>query len=147
MQCTAAAKGHKGKIFRVKSPFDAHEPNGASHTAVCNFQDGFGGVHCCEAQWVANMFVNCAARGLYIQALKLPTNWVIRVNPSQENIGVCHRRSCVAKAIGHWSRVAPGALWTDIEQAALVHPSDRSAARADRGYLNHRIAHDHSKIN
>jgi hypothetical protein len=42
--------------------------------------------------------------------------------------------------------VEPALSGADVQQAALVDPGDGAAARADRGDLDHRRAHDHAEV-
>ena len=65
----------------------------------------------------------------------------LRVEPSEEDVGVGHRRQAAAAAVGRRPRIGARALRPDAQRPALVEPRDRPAARADGVDVDVRHAH------
>ena len=71
MERPAPAKRHRRKAFRVMSPLDRDQPDGARHLGVCDTDDGFGGLMNGNAERRGYMGVDGGGRGLAVQPCQL----------------------------------------------------------------------------
>src|SRR5581483_7546502 len=60
----------------------------------------------------------------------------LRVEVAEHAGGVGHGRALATASVARRSRVGPGALRADPQQAAGVDPRDRAAAGADRAHVD-----------
>ena len=93
------------------------------------------------------MNINRIGRGFYIEPFQFAANWIVRINAPQNHIGICDRWSIIAQPISDRTGVRACALRSDIQQTALINPRNRAATSADCRDLDHRCAHNHTKIN
>ena len=115
VESTAAAEGHKRKALRIEAALDTDQPYRTCHARVRDPQNGLCRFQCGKTQWFTHMIVNCGGRGLNIQSIELAANRIVRVDAAQYHIGVSHRRTVVAQAVGHGPWVRACAFGADIQ--------------------------------
>ena len=92
------------------------------------------------------MFKDRGFCGLHIQPVQLAADGVVGINTAQNDIGVGHGGARVPLTIGDRAGRGPGAFRPDVQQAALIDPSDRATARADCRNLDHGGPDHHAEV-
>ena len=93
------------------------------------------------------MFKDRCARRIDVEPFQLASNRIIRINAPEYHVGIGYRRSCVAKPVGDRPGVRACTFRSDVQQPALIDPSDRPAACPDGRDFDHGCSYHHPEVN
>ena len=138
-----AAEGEEGEVARVVPLVHGDEPRRARHLMVHDLEDRGGGLRLVEAQGRADFLADDAAHLVDVRrALEAADG--AGVDAAEQQVGVGHRGLAPAPAVADRPRRRAGTLRPDAQDAALVHPRDAAAARADGLDVHHGHAERHA---
>ncbi len=141
-----AAKSNESEITRIVAALDGQKARAARHVLVDHGQNSFGGFFDAQAHLFAKR-LNRFARAFEIQRrAAFQTNWIIRIDAAQHNVGVGDGGFCTAVAVTHGPRHRARAARSDLQNATAIHVSDAATARADGMHVDHRQAQRNAEI-
>ena len=124
MKRASPAKRHRSKAFRIMTPLNRDQANGACHFRIGDANDRLGGLFHRNPERPGNVPVDGGGGRLAVQPCQLVADRVAGVDAAQNQIGVRDGRAVIAKSITDGSRIRPRALRPDIQQAGLVDMGD-----------------------
>ena len=134
MQRAGATKGHQVEVAGINAPLDREQPQRVRHVLVRQLHDGQRGVVYFGAHPPAHGGDGRA--GLVTVQGHRAGQEVVGIETPQNQVCVGHGRVGTAGVVARRARIGAGALWADLEKAALVHPGERAATGANGSDVN-----------
>ena len=135
LQRAGPAEGDERKAARVDALLDRTGADRVRHIGVDDGEDALRRLAEAEAELDCKP-ADGAVRRFRVE-LHATAEEVIRVEPAENQIGVCHRRLFAAHPISRGSRRGARAARPHPKRSAVVDVSDGAAARADSVDVNH----------
>ena len=123
-----ASEGQQREVARIPASLDRDRADADGHSGDLNPDDGHGRLGRVHPQGSTDMFLDCAARGVHVQA-HLAAREIRRIDVAKRHGRVGTGRLHPALAIADRTRIRARAFRTDLESAP-DHPGDAAAARA-----------------
>ncbi len=147
MQTATTTKRHVGELARIVPALDRHHTDRARHAGIGHRQNRLSRSQRRQTQRLGHMLGN----GLFGQARiellqQTAAQRPVGRNAAQQHIGIGHGGAGVAAPVTSRAGNAAGRLGADLQHAACIDRSDRTATGADGLDLDHGRAHHQAKL-
>ena len=136
MHGPSPACGNEREFARIEAAFDGYFAHPLRHVVAGNAVDAGGRFLQGQSHRLCNLRLDRAPRGGQIKT-HLAAGKIIRIEVAEREIGIGRGRKRAAPAVASRAWCGSRALRADAQQAALIHPGDRAAPRADGVNIEH----------
>ena len=141
MQSSRATKTDECKVAGIVAALDRDDTQRALHGGARHRDDAPRQVEWRPESWgragLAAQKLDKTRPGRFEVEAECSAQEVLRIEPAEDQVSVCHRRLRASATVADGSRCRARAFRTHAQRAARIHPGDRPPARAHGMNVEH----------